>query len=61
MVYDGVEGSKDIVLGILCLDGVFEIDYQLDVSMVIVQFIGFESSLYGIMKFEMVVGIELEK
>lgn len=61
MVYDGVEGSEDIVLGILRLDGVFEIDYQLDVSTVIVQFIGFESSLYGIMKFEMVVGIELEK
>lgn len=61
MVYDGVEGSEDIVLGILRSDGVFEIDYQLDVSIVIVQFIGFESSLYGIMKFEMVVGIELEK
>lgn len=61
MVYDGVEGSEDIVSGILRSDGVFEIDYQLDVSIVIVQFIGFESSLYGIMKFEMVVGIELEK
>lgn len=61
MVYDGAEGSEDIVSGTLRPDGVFEIDHQLDASTVTVQFTGFESSLHGIMKFEMAVGTEPEK
>lgn len=58
MVYDG---GEDIVSGTLRPDGVFEIDHQLDASTVTVQFTGFESSLHGIMKFEMAVGTEPEK
>lgn len=36
-----------------------DIDYQLDIFIVIMQFIGFESIMYGVMQFEMVVGIQL--
>ena len=61
VVYDGAEGTENIVSGTLHPDGVFEIDHQLDASTVTVQFTGFESSLHGIMKFEMAVGTEPEK
>jgi hypothetical protein len=60
-VFDGAEGSESIVSGTLNPDGVYEIDQQLDASTVMVQFTGFESSLHGIMKFEMAVGTEPEK
>lgn len=61
MVFDGAEGSENIVSGTLNPDGVFEIDQQLDASTVTVQFTGFESSLHGIMKFEMALGTGPEK
>ncbi|XP_062596534.1 uncharacterized protein LOC134257978, partial [Saccostrea cucullata] len=58
LVVDGADNIDKIVGEDAVVDFTSDTDYQLDTTTVTVQFTGFESTMHGVMQFEMAVGTE---
>lgn len=55
---DGADNIDKIVSEKALVDFMSDTDYQLDTSTVTMQFTGFESTMHGVMQFEMAVGTQ---
>jgi hypothetical protein len=58
LVVDGADNIDKVLGEMAAVHYVSDTDYQLDTATVTVQFTGFESTMHGVMQFEMAVGTE---